>query len=267
MPPNSLLSDLYNLYLRAGILAYLQENYDAATGYLDAAGPARPTNGMQANFDLQKIGLFVLRECCARKEPSWNVDAIELAKDIRQKLALKLADTYLHSKRSDKALAIYGRLLAGDSSLGRQSRAVEGYCLMQLALAYSEQRVNQDKTADYYRQFYRKEYADLPWAATAIVRLAVLEFNSTQDPRRSIPHYQFVLSKYPNHPEAERALYFLAQDAVELRDKALAEASCREYLRRYSPSGWKNTGWKNHIQTILDDEVPKLQGPSKEKSR
>ena len=266
-PAASLLNDLYNLYLRAGILAYLQERYDEASHDLDAAGPARPTEGMRANFDLQKMGLFILGECCKRKEPSWYADAIKAAKTDGQKLALKLADTYLHSQRADKAEAIFNQVLAGDPPLGRPSKAAEGYCLMQLALVYSIQNVNRDKSIEFYRRFFRKEYADLPWAATAIMRLAVLEYNSTQDPHRAIRYYQYVLTKYPNHPDAERALYFLALDAVQARDKTLAEVSCKEYLKRYARNGWNNSGWRNQIQTVLSNDVPKLPDSGKEQER
>ena len=53
---SDLLEDLYNLYLRAGILAYLDEEYEKATTYLNAAGPARPTEGSLGRFDVQKAG-------------------------------------------------------------------------------------------------------------------------------------------------------------------------------------------------------------------
>jgi len=262
-----LLADLYNLHLRAAILAYIQEKYDEVAPHLDAAGPARPTDGMEANFDLQKYGLHVLRVCSARKTPAWRVDAIEAAKTDAQKLALKLADTYLHSQRPEKAVAIYKRFLAGDPSLGPSDKAVESYCVMKLALAYSVQKVNYEASIECYKRFLKRDYAGFPWAPTAIMRLAVLEYNATQDPRRSILRYQYVLLKYPNHPEAERALYFLALDALQLRDKALAESTCREYLDRYSRNGWKNSGWRDHVQRLLTEEVPKLQDPGRRKQR
>ena len=167
-PAPELLNNLYNLYLRAGVLAYLQERYDEADKYLDAGGPARPTQGMQANFDLQKIGLFILQECAKRKEPAWHPDAIAAAKTDSQKLALRLADTYLHGQRPDKAEKIYKKLLSGDSSLGRPSPAVEGYCLMQLGLVLSKKKVNPAQSIECYRLFLKKGYADLPWAADAL---------------------------------------------------------------------------------------------------
>ncbi len=67
-PPAELLNDLYNLYLRAGVVAYLQEKYDEARPFLDAAGPARPTEGMSRNFDHQKAGVFILMECAAPED-------------------------------------------------------------------------------------------------------------------------------------------------------------------------------------------------------
>ena len=71
-PAASLLNDLYNLYLRAGILAYLQEKFDVAARYLEAAGPARPTEGLHANFDREKIGLFILGELLHAKGAAWT---------------------------------------------------------------------------------------------------------------------------------------------------------------------------------------------------
>ncbi len=65
---------------------------------------------------------------------------------------------------------------------------------------------------------------------------------------------QHVLKKYPKHPQAERALYFLALDAVQAGDKRLAESSCEDFIKRYPKSGWRN-----HIQSVLSDEVPKLK--------
>ena len=136
---------------------------------------------------------------------------------------------------------------------------------MRLALAYSEQRINHEKSVEYYKRFYEKDYAALPWAADAIMLLAVLEFNKTQNPSQSIPRYQHILANYPNHRAAERALYFLALDAVLLGDKALAEKSCRAYLDRYAREGWKNSGWRDHVARVLRDEVPNLQNKGEQR--
>jgi TolA-binding protein len=129
---------------------------------------------------------------------------------------------------------------------------------MMLALGYSEQQINYDKSIEYYKRFYEKDYADLPWAADAIMRLAVLEYNKTRNPRVAIQHCQYIVSKYPNHPDAERAMYFLAINAAHLGDKTLAESSCREFLRKYPQSGWAQD-----VQAVLDNEVSKLQDKRK----
>ena len=212
-PPAELLNDLYNLYLRAGIVAYLQEKYEEAVPYFDAAGPVHPKEGISANFDFQKVGLFILAECARRKTPSWDPDAVDAANSDSQKLAIKLADAYNHGQRPEKAEAIYDQLLAGEPPLGRPSKAVEGYCLMQLALVYSNKGSEHDKSVEYYKRFLKREYADSPWAATAIMRLAVLEYNTTHDARRSISYYQYVISKYPRRPDAS-ALFIFWRDAV-----------------------------------------------------
>jgi len=73
---------------------------------------------LKANFDLQKIGLPILRVCSKQQEPAWDPMAINVAKTDTQKLALELADTYLLSQRPEKVVAIVKRFLARDPSLG-----------------------------------------------------------------------------------------------------------------------------------------------------
>jgi tetratricopeptide (TPR) repeat protein len=240
-PAAALLDDLYNLYFRAAILAYLGEKYDDAAKYLDAAGPARPTEGMRANFDHQKVGLFILKECSRLKLPSWNRDAVKAAKTDSQRLAIKLADTYVHSLRPDKAEPIYQRLLSGDSSLGRPSKGVESYCLMQLALAHSKSSEGVARATELYARLYRPEYAKYPWTPTGILRLGVLTFNTTHDAKTAMAHYQYVFTKYPDHPEADRAMYFYRVAARRLGDKALLAQTAERFLEMYPKSAFKSS--------------------------
>ena len=53
-------------------------------------------------------------------------------------------------------------------------------------------------------------------------------------------------------------MYFRALAAVQLGDKQFAESSCEDFLERYPESGWKN-----HVQAVLRNEVPKLQDKGK----
>ncbi len=92
------------------------------------------------------------------------------------------------------------------------------------------------------------------------MRLVVLDYSRAQDPRRAIPQCQYIISKYPNHPDAERAMYFLALMASDAGDKELAESTCREFIKKY-PHG--DIGWRSHVQRVLKDEVPKLKDKGK----
>ena len=251
---SALLDDLYNLHLRAGVMAYLDGEYDKAAQHFESAGPARLTDGMQGRFVHEKVGLHILMECCDHKTPAWSADATKAAETDNQKLALKLADTYLHGQRSDKAIAIYQWILADISSHGKSNKEIESYCLMKLAGAGRPEERDYARSVESYKQFYQKDYANLPWTPIAIMRLGVLEYNTTHDPRRAIPHYKYVLANYPDHEVAERALYFLATLGAEVGDVALAEASCQQFIERYPQSGWRN-----HVQTILKSDLPKLR--------
>jgi tetratricopeptide (TPR) repeat protein len=233
------LDTLYNIHLRAGILAYVQEDYAGAIEHFQSAGPARPTDGMQGNFDPQKAGLHGLLVCSQRKEPAWYPGIADAVKIERDRLLLRLADTYLHAQRPEKAEAIYRRFLASGPKTLQSDPAAESYSRMQLALTLSQDGGNTPQSIELYKSFYRPEQSGYPWAADAILMLGVLIQNTTRSPKEALAHFEYVYTKYPGHPEAERAMYFHCVGASWTEDKDLVRAVSEKFLQKYPRSQWQ----------------------------
>ena len=234
----TLLDKLYNLYLRAGILAYVQEDYDGAEKHFQAAGPARPTDGMQGSFDKQKFGLHSLAICCRRKEPAWHKGIAGSIKVSRNRLLLKLADTYLHAGRLEKAESIYRLFTKEGSKQLKVDLASESYSRLRLALTLSQDQGNASSSIEIYKSYYQSEHSKYPWTADAILMLGVLIQNTERSPSKAMNHYKYVYTHFPKHPEAERAMYFHCLGASLMKDTKLVMSISKDFLEKYPDSQW-----------------------------
>ena len=216
---------------------------------------------MRANFDLRGVGLHILK-VCASASAGLGRRGRQGRQDGKRKTGPQ-ARRHLppfpaaRQGRGDLQAAAGRRFLAGPAGQGAGKLLPDavGRHLFQ-SKRTATRRLNTTSGS------IRRTLPAFPGRPAAIVRLAVLEYNTSHDPHRSIPHYQHVLKKYPKHPQAEQALYFLALDAVQAGDKRLAESSCKDFIKRYPKSGWRN-----HIQSVLSDEVPKLKDKSEGEKR
>lgn len=249
------------VYLRSGLVHYLNDRYDQAADAFVSAGAVDLQDGSTFSGTLGLVGVSLLKKAASRKTVLWSVEALSLADSEKVKLALKLADTYLFAQCLDKAQDMYQRLTSGDPALGTLPPKLRAYCMMQLGLSCA-QAGNTAEAIDQYSLFYGPEYADSQWTPDAILRLGVVMANATHDYRQSIRHYQYVFTKYPQHPEAERAMFFYCLELVDLRERALAEESCRRFLRQYPSSQWHG-----RIKVLLTDVVPSLPTTRKGESR
>jgi hypothetical protein len=102
-------------------------------------------------------------------------------------------------------------------------------------------------------RLYKPELAKEPMIAEGLVWLGTLTFNFTQDPRKSMPHFEYVLKHFPQSPFAERAMYFYILNAISARDKALAETTCKQFITQYPQSTWMK-----RVTSLLNNDVAKL---------
>lgn len=245
---NALKSVKYDVYLRAGVIGCLVGNFDHAIRMLSAAKPLELRTGCAVREShLPQLGLdFLLRKIRQNQELT-APDVLVAAKTERQRTAVKLADLYMHAMRPGKTSAIYERILAEELLLRPVSPGIEAYAIMQLARARMRQDLDQTTTLEGLTKLYQTRFATYPWTADGIFRLGVFTYNITQDSRKSTPHYQYVFTRYPEHCEAERAMFYYCLDAVELHDLRLALRACRGFTQKYP-----NSRWNKRVQSLIN---------------
>ena len=89
--------------------------------------------------------------------------------------------------------------------------------------------------------------------------MGTLTFNFTRDPNAAMPHFAYVVKRFPESPSAERALYFYCLNAIAAKNKPIAEGACRDFLSKYPRSTWAV-----HVTSLLNNDVAKL--PAEERS-
>jgi tetratricopeptide (TPR) repeat protein len=253
---------VYDLRLRGIFTAYLSEKFDKAKQLLTAADPLAPSDGPVTREKVRKVGLFFLQKAIVVGQPIWKPEVIAAAKTDRQRTALKLGALYLKSIRPEKAAAIYERFLANDPVLAPQTPGVKAYVYIQVARSYEYDLKQHGKAIETLQQLYQPEFSQEPLVAEGLVWLGTLTYNFTQDPKKAMPHLEYVIKTFPDAPITERAFYFYCLDAISAKDKPLAEIACRQFIAKYPQSQWLK-----HVQALLDNEVANLSNTMKGNSK
>ena len=228
---------------------------------LDAAGPVQPTEGMSGQFRLpEDAGCLILKEfAVARRHrggPTLSTQPNATARSWRSSLR---TPTFTASERRTSRRSTTNSWRAM-SSLGPANKAVEGYCLMQLALAYSEQgptTTNPSRLQEVSDEGLCR--SSLRGRRTAC-GLTVLEYNPTTTPAVRSPNAS---TSFPSiRPSRRRARNVLpCTDGRLMRAiRNLRNRRAEQFIKKY-PHG--DIGWKSHVQRVLKDEVPKLKDKGK----
>ena len=242
----------YEVFLRAGMIAYLVEDFSEALALFEASGTQDPKAGM-SNARLAEASLANLKAGCRRKVIPWDVRATDSCKTDAQRLAIKLADLYMYAARPERCLEIYHRFETGDPLLTPIPNDLKAYCVLRLALSSAQSQRDVPKAIKLYSQFYDAPLAKSVFAPDAILRLGVLVFNTKRDSIEAMKHYKYFLNHFPDHPGAEKAMYFYSLEAIRTKQLELARKSVDEFCRRFT--GSPNESWRRDAQ----DELRKLE--------
>jgi hypothetical protein len=153
-----------------------------------------------------------------------------------------------------KCAVIYERILGKDPAFAPRVPTVEVYACIQLARCYQYDPAKNGLAIHVLQHLYRPEFAQEPQVAEGILWLGTLSFNFTQDPKKSMPHLEYVIRHFPDSPVTEKASYFYCLDAVDLKDKKVAEQACNAFLAKYPDSVWAK-----EVRELLKTTVPGLR--------
>ena len=236
-PPSKdqLKSTKYNIYLRAGLVAYLDQNFPLATKMFREGDKFDSSDRKKGGAQTAMTRMVeVIRGKMKKLTPK---EAIDLLKDDRQKVGVLLADLYLFTFEPKKAQGLYERLVLGEHPLPNPGTSIKGYLLLRLGQALEFQGKH-DEAMVLLKQLADPRYAKSPWAADGVFRVATWSYNRKQDQTEAMPYWKRVFTQFPKHKEAERALFYYGLVADHSKDYPTAISAYKEYLKRYADSRW-----------------------------
>ncbi|MBS3762840.1 MAG: tetratricopeptide repeat protein, partial [Planctomycetes bacterium] len=226
---------LFKCYSRAGLVWHLLGRQDRAVEMFRAAkryeNTPRAGAGVQTGMDRM---VAIARGAI---DPLTPGDLLSGLKHEKQKTALRLGDLALLRFRPKRAEKLYGRLLAGSNPFPDPSNRLKSYLFFRMGQSLKYQRRSEEARA-YLKRLYDPKYRDYRWAADGIFRVGTWMQNEMQDAEAAMPHWEHVFTHNPEHPEAERSLFYYGIMAMHRQQYAKAKKAFTEYLRRYPDSRW-----------------------------
>ncbi|MEM8549169.1 MAG: tetratricopeptide repeat protein [Verrucomicrobiota bacterium] len=239
--------------LRAGLTAYLAGQYDQAVEYINLAGPEAPRGGFTASPDLNAVGLYYLLRAIRSKKPVTDIRVLEAAQNDQQRMALQLGDLYLETVRPDRAESVFLRIIENEAALEIVPVALEAYAMVRIAVALDRQVGRRGEALEWLaRLVKRDDLGGTHWHGTGMFRLALFTYNQKQDPRLSMPLYEQMLRRYPDHEYAELALAYYCIEAILIKDYKAANRSGQAFLSRYPRSRLRPV-IEERLRTLIRD--------------
>jgi tetratricopeptide (TPR) repeat protein len=193
----------YQTYLRAGLVAYLGQQYEDAQRLFELAQPFMPPRGTVLAAGRAPTGLERVIEV-ARNKSKLTPDEV-LSGDARATLLLQLADIYYAVESFDKATALCDVLITD----GRRADSEQlSWAYYNRARAWYALDIDaQTAKADYLLVTQKSPKA--PWAGDALFLAANIAFNHGGKIDEAVSLWQSVVTNYPKCEEAERSAYYI----------------------------------------------------------
>ena len=241
----------YNIYLRAGLVAYLDQEYDQAVAMFKKAGPVRPSEANRALIGPCQFGLHFLMNAARNRKCLSPQKILDACKTVQERTGVLLADMYMEGMRPEKA----AKLCQDVRSFKSCSTEVQAYCIMQQGRALMRVDGKENQSLECLKKLQDPRYASCSSTPGGLLRLGVFTYNRTQDPKASMPVYKYLFTRFPDDPAAEKAMLYYCLDATQLGDKNLASTMSNRFFKKYPHNRWKKA---------LETRLKRLQERSKQ---
>ncbi len=217
----------YDIYVRAGLIAYLKQDYPKATEHFKKAKPYQPPRNFTVVHGTIPTGIDRLI-AVAKQGKSLTPKSV-LEGDEKARLILMLADVYHTGGQSGRAIELCNRVLKGRTAK-KATKAQRSYAYFRRGR--SRYHVSADTmataTEEELNEMDRKTYQDYMssqkiapkelWAVDAMYKAAVMLWNhgdkstpkkTIQVADRSIALHRRVVKTYPGSRQALNSFYLV----------------------------------------------------------
>jgi len=230
--PTELRPVVFEAYLRAGLVAYLDRRYEAAQKFFESAQPLTPPRDFVVVEGRIPTGIECIIAASRDKRALTPKEAME--GDGNARLLLQIADIYHKAGATDKAVVLYDLLLS-DSRLSGEPMQCSWAHYQRAGAIYAIRDFLRAKE-DYL--LAQKVCPAAPWAARSLLYAGTTTYNFETNADAASEIYRTLVRLYPASSVAPRACYFLARHLEESGRIDEAKTTYREFLKRHTGSQW-----------------------------
>jgi TolA-binding protein len=244
----------YDIYLRAGLLEYLHEQYGAAVIFFEKAKPFTPPLKIQVIGKAPPSG--VERLIVAAKTGKTLTPDIVRKGDPTAKAALMLGDVYHEGQQYEKSLDLCNRLLSGPG-INRATPEQKSYAhfrrarnyFLSLGRTYSPDASLADNVAAVAAA------PKTPWAEEAMFLAGNIEWNQKHDLQAAVAVWHRLVHDYPGSKEADRCELYIGAAYFSSKQYVQAQQALESFLTLYPESEFVASG-----KRLLDECKAKADG-------
>lgn len=244
-PEEALRGTIYDCYLRAGLVAYLTQNYSFAEQCFHFAQPFMPPRDFVVVIGSIPTGIERILEAAREKKQLTPPAALEGGSE-KTRLILQLVDIFCEAGQYHKAIELCGMVIAARSSDCTDLQ--KSWAHFARARSIYEIPRCMEAREDYIAA--QKVCPKAPWAAQALLYAGTITNNFYEDPLGAIPFYERVVQEYPDSEFADKAAYFIGVSYEHKSQWDKAQKAYRLFLKKYPESRWVRVVENEHLKRI-----------------
>lgn len=256
----------YDINVRAGLIAYLKQDYSKAANLFEKAKPFQPPRAAVVVHGKVPTGIEKLI-ITAKSGRSLTPEPV-LEGNEKARLILMLADIYYEGQQYERSIELCDRILK--SSAYKATKAQKSYAFfkrarnryLNLSTNPEERKMDISSVSKDYRDSQKTDSRAI-WADNCLFYLANMAWNHAQDANSAVATYKRLLKQYPESEEADRSAYFIGV-TYEWSKRYREAKDAFEYSQKYFPDSRFAQLVQKHMKEVdaaLQDE--KKPGASK----
>lgn len=235
---------VYEIYLRAGLIAYLDQRYDAAQKFFESAKPMTPPRDFVVVEGRIPTGIESITTAAREKRALTPPEVLD--GDAKVRLILQLGDIYLVAGSYEKSLELATMItndLKKSASVLQCSWAHRGR-----AMALSSLRLKLDAKPEFVAAQETSPAA--PWASECLFLAGTIVHNHAKKPQEAIGIFEDVVRQYPTSEFAAKAAYFVGVIHEWNGQWPQAKTAYQRVIRDYPESRWASAAMGFHMKKV-----------------
>jgi len=235
----------YDIYLRQGLVAYLNGNSAGALANFAKALPLQPPRELVVVMGTIPTG--VERLVSAAKSGKKLAPEEVFEGDAKAKLCLQLAGIYYEAEDFERAIGLCNHVL---DKIAKATREQRSWAYFMRGRSLHGQMLPLDGLDDFRRASEESQQAS--WRAKSLFYMANAVFNYERDTPRAITIWQSIVLEYPKAPEAELAEYHIGFALQCTGRLAEARQAYEMFLKNYPGSVYERAIRTHHLPKIAE---------------